>query len=70
MKSCQLIVDAEGDVEVAQPDGSNSSALGPLFGNLKSASISPGLMPPFVGEWNVGLSNDKIDDAWLLLRWG
>ncbi len=65
-----LIVRAKGEIKVAKSNGANPEALGAFIGDLKSKVLPDAVKPPFEGDWNIGLSNDKVEDAWLLVHWG
>jgi hypothetical protein len=69
----ELIARAAGEIgkiKVAKPDGTNADALQALFGNLKRTELKDALKPPLTGEWQAGLSNDTVEDVWLLVHWG
>ncbi|MFO7579714.1 MAG: hypothetical protein R6W74_05850 [Nitrosomonas halophila] len=64
-----------GPITVRLPvDGSEEiqaslQALGSSFGNLLGGSFGDTL-PPVLGQWTLHLTDNSIDDLWLVIKWG
>jgi hypothetical protein len=65
-----LVVRASGPVQVAEPAGANSTDLVLGDDKLYRIELAGALIPPFTGDWEVALTAEGVEDAWLLVSWG
>jgi len=63
-------VEVAGLDDNSAPINDQTDEFGAFPGGLQRVTLETAPKPVFDGVWRVGLSANKIEDAWLLVKWG